>query len=115
MNDNIFYVGIKNPIDVRKNLLESSKYIIKNLQRHERFKAIRGEKIGQIMKLKEIMYDVGKLNARLKAELPKTELRAKETAKEYKTSIPGKVKKASEIEMLEKELDFIESKLKDIS
>ncbi len=55
MNDNIFYVGIKNPIDVRKNLLESSKYIIKNLQRHERFKAIRGEKIGQIMKLKEIM------------------------------------------------------------
>lgn len=117
MKEDIFYVGIKNPLELRKNLLENSKNIIKNLQRHEHFKAIREEKIEQIMKLKSVMNDIKKLNIRLKAELPKTELRAKreKPAPSKKTTSLRKTPKKSEIERLEKELDFIESKLKDIS
>lgn len=116
MKENIFHVGIKDPIELRKNLLESSRDIIKSLQKHERFKAIRERKIEQIIKLKNVMSDIEKLNKRLKAELPKIELRAKE-----KEEIPKKYKKIkpsgniSEVEKLEKELDFIESKLNELS
>lgn len=122
MKEDLFYVGIKNPLDVRRSLLESYKHMIKGLQRHERFKEVREEKAEQIIKLKNVMGDIEKLNARLKAELPKTELRAKkekETEKEgrklSKHAHSKHPKKVSEIERLEKELDEIENKLSDIS
>ena len=114
MKENIFYVGVKDPIELRKSLLESSRDIIKSLQKHESFKEIREEKTEQIIKLKNVMSDIEKLNKRLKAELPKIELRAKEEiSKKYKKIKPSK--NISEIEKLEKELDFIESKLNEIS
>jgi len=116
MKENLFYAGIKNPVELRKSLLESSRDVIKSLQKHERFKVVREEKAEQIIKLKNVMNDVEKLNIRLKAELPKTELRAKKEEgipKNYKkTARPSNM---SKIEQLEKEIDFIESKLKDIS
>ena len=109
MKENTFHVGIKDPIELRKNLLESSRDIIKSLQKHERFKAIREEKIEQIIKLKNVMGDIEKLNKRFKAELPKIELRAKkeEISKKYKKTKP--FRNISEVEKLEKELDFIEA------
>lgn len=118
MKEDIFYVGIKNPLDVRRGLLESYKYMIKGLQMHEKFKSTREEKIEQIIRLRNVMEDIEKLNARLKAELPKTELRAKNTNVEQtmpKTTYSRAPKKMSEVERLERELDDIESKLSEIS
>ena len=119
MTNDVFYVGIKDALTVRKDLLICSKDIIKNLQKYERFKQTREEKIKLIMELSHIMRDLEKLNLRLKADLPKIELRAKKAtslqnapAKTRKGKKRALVtKKESEIEKLEKELNFIESKL----
>jgi len=116
----VFYVGIKDPVSVRRDILESSKDIIKNMQSFEKFKDAREERVKLIMHLKHMMDDLQKLNARLKAELPKVELRASEvqqskgktTVKKTKTV---KTKTVSEAARLEKELDEIESRIKGLS
>ena len=39
-----FFVNLKDPIDLRREILESSKSVIEGLQRFEQFKRIREEK-----------------------------------------------------------------------
>jgi hypothetical protein len=70
-----FYVGIKDPIGMRRSILESSKDIVQYLQRAERFKAVRAEKTEQILKLKELSKDIGKLIRKIRSSLPKTKMR----------------------------------------
>ena len=42
--DQVFFVGIKDPIEIRRSILESSKEMLQYLQRAERFKEVRKEK-----------------------------------------------------------------------
>jgi len=127
----IFYVGVKSPDDFRKDLLEGTKSIIHLLQRYERFKKVRIEKIEEILKLREIVSELNLLNKKLKSSLPQTKLRnlpkinvpdygdekiprhdkksAKETLNKMKVEQVARSK--SELEKLEDELDFIEGKL----
>ena len=136
--DEVFYVGMKDPIEIRRSLLESSKEMVQYLQRAEKFKAVRTEKAEEIAKLKEIMNDATKLISKLKTSLPKTKIRTRmhkheeevmkealvkelgEAKEEFevaaKEAKPAEVKKAkpkpaSELEKLESELSAIESKL----
>ena len=85
-NDGVFYVGVKDPIEIRRSILESSKEMLQYLQRAEKFKEVRKEKTEQIVKLKETMNDVHVLVRKLKAHLPKTGLRSK-TPKEIKFEV----------------------------
>ena len=70
-----FYVGIKDPIEIRRSILESSKDIVQYLQRAERFKAIRAEKAEQLAKLKETVRELQSLVRKIRAALPRTKLR----------------------------------------
>jgi hypothetical protein len=133
-----FYVGIKDPIEIRRSILESSKDIVQFLQRAERFKAVRAEKAEQFAKLKEISKEIQGMIRKLRTALPKTKIRIslyerkekiKEEAEKKKKgkikeekAAPAKVKKkeappeekkeeASELEKLESELGEIESRL----
>jgi hypothetical protein len=74
--ESVFFVGIKDPIEIRRSILESSKEVVQYMQRAERFKEIRKEKTGEILKLKGLVEDTQKLVRKLKTELPKTKLRA---------------------------------------
>lgn len=119
-----FYVGVKEPIDLRKNLLECSKIVVKSLQKYERFKDIRKKKIENIINLKGIIKEIKKLNNNLISKLPETKIKAE---RKEKTTIPkGKkevegeiskteIKKTNELEKLEAELSSIESKLNTLS
>ncbi len=118
--EEVFYVGVKEPIDLRKNLLECSKIVVKSLQKYEKFKDIRKKKIENIINLKGIIKEIKKLNNNLISKLPETKIKAE---KKEKTTIPkGKkevegeiskteIKKTNELEKLEAELSSIESKL----
>ncbi len=129
--EEVYYVGIKDPIEIRRSLLESSKEIVQYLQRAERFKATRTEKAEQIARLKAIMHEITSLVRKVKTALPKTKIRARMHKHEEKvlkeeliekemeiSKEKGKIitpeekpKAMSEIEKLESELGEIESRL----
>jgi|TARA_B100002003_G_C14147363_1_gene551786 hypothetical protein len=131
--EEVFFVKVKDPNDVKKNLLESLKDIVENLHRFEKFKAIREEKLENINKLRENIKELTKLNSKLRSALPETKLRialkkAKEVKKKrhkvskkvFKKEPVEKIEKApkaekqrplSELEKLETELSAIEGRL----
>ena len=134
--DHVFFVKIKDPTEVRRSLLESLKDIVESLQGFEKFKAIREEKLGNIIKLRNDVKDLIKLSSSLKATLPETKLRiALEKAKKVKRrkhkageKTPNKPEKKAaktgaketkaekprpmtDLEKLESELSAIESRL----
>jgi hypothetical protein len=135
--ESVFYVGIKDPIEIRRSILESSKELLQYLQRAEKFKAVRKEKTHQLEKLREEMKEIQALAKKLKALLPKTGLRAKakpkpaakkeapkaqvkqEPIKETIPSMPApkaeEPKEMSELEKLEAELGEIEGRLTKLS
>ena len=129
----LFFVEIKEPSEVRKNILETLKDILEVLQRFEKFRHIRHEKLENIQKLRLLLREENKLFGQVKAKLPQTNLRAitvRETPKltkkahrkkagkgktaQVKSEKPQK-KEMTDIEKLESELTAIESKLKSLT
>ncbi len=131
--DEIYYVGIVQPLEVRRNILETSKELLLFMQRYEKYKEVRNEKRQAVALLKAQMRDLGGMVSDLKAVLPQTALRAEErfltkmipppplpssvfmekTLVEKK--VPEPVKTMSDIEKLEVELAEIEGRLKDLT
>ena len=115
------YVGIADPIEIRRALLESSKSLIKILQENESRREKRASKHRLIADFKETMKDLTSLMVQMKSQLPKVRM----------SSLPKKPKPApveaspvvkphipkprpvhlSETQKLEKELKDIEDKL----
>ena len=130
-NNEHFFVELKEPSEVRRNILESLKQILEILQRFEKFKRIRQEKLQGIHKVRILLRDANKLLGTLRLKLPQTNLRAtivKENKKKHKDDhkkkkekpVEVKVEKApkkeiTELEKLESELGAIENKLKGLS
>jgi len=121
-SDDILFVEVHQPEEVRRNILESIKDIVENLQRFEKFKDIRKEKIDNINKLGKNVKQINGLMTNLKNSLPKTQIRAmkvasKNVGKEKPTRVKTKKsggeskKPASELDTLQSELSEIESKL----
>jgi len=136
---NVFYVGIKDPIEIRRSLLESSKEIVQLMQDFERFKDIREQKFLLKEELKKDIAAIQKMMKALKKAVPKTELRVRlmheheeyeeellkpkkksKKSKKSKTSKKSSTKKAkpvekkkpvTELDKLEDELRKIEEKL----
>ncbi len=119
-SNELFFVQIREPSEVRRNILESLKEILEMLQRFEKFKHIRHDKLMKIQKLRVLMRDTNKLMGELKTKLPQTSLRGvavketKPTKKPAKKreSQPQQEKKKTELERLQTELSAIENKLK---
>jgi len=51
-DQDLFYVGIQSPDQVRKTLLESMREVVGSLERFEKFKQIRKERVDNIEKFK---------------------------------------------------------------
>jgi len=115
-DEEILFVGIKDPSEVRKAILESSRGIIVSLERYEKFKSTRTKRIAEITRLKGTLKEINKLILRLKSELPKIKL--PEPKKKVKLVKKPKAeprlapkKEFTELEKLESELDEINKKL----
>ena len=115
--EDIFYVGIRDPLELRKELLKSSKHTVQILKRYYTLRDIRREKAELIIELRKIMGELDFLNKKLAKVLPKTGLRAattktkasKPSAKTTRAARPG-----TELDKLEAELSKIESKIKSL-
>jgi len=114
-----FYVGVKEPISLRRNLLESSKAIVQSLRDYEKLKLIREERHKKIIEFKEKIDEMLALLSELKEHFPKHKLKEEAYAKKRtEKTKKGKTKKAEvridEIDRLEKDLAEIESRLRNI-
>ncbi len=125
------YIGIENPVEVRRALLESSKNLIKILQKGERLRENKRHKQQLILQLKETMREIVQLIAQLKSNMPRIRVSSlpkrhaatpithnKEadtaTKQAIKQMAPPKPRpiQLTEAQKFEKELQDIEEKLK---
>lgn len=115
--NNILFVRVKNPVELRRSVLETTKDAIEILQRHEKFREIREEKKQRIAELRDDIKEICRLVNKLKSFMPKTKIRIHENKpiEKIDKKIPRKIKK---VEFVEKpkitELDKLEVELRDI-
>lgn len=106
-----FYVGVKEPVSLRRNLLESSKGIVQGLKDYEKLKLIREKRHEKILEFRDKINEILTLLSGLKEYLPKHELK-EEVYVKSKTEKTKKVDiKIDEIDRLEQDLAEIESRL----
>ncbi|MFH0868210.1 MAG: hypothetical protein V1831_02770 [Candidatus Woesearchaeota archaeon] len=121
-SENNLFVEVRGPEEVRRDILESLKEIVENLQRFEKFKEIRKKKIAHINKLEKIVKEINKIVPNLKTSLPETKIRIVNVSKPQKNKKSNSVKTKdareepqtkplTELQKLESELNEIESKL----
>jgi len=110
--EELFYVRIRDPTEFRRCVLECLKDTIQLLKRYEEFKRIREKKIEYIMLLKNIVAETSKLSYQLKSELPRAKFSRVITRQA--SNISPKGRSSDSIDMLENELEDIESKLKSL-
>jgi hypothetical protein len=114
MEDQLFFVGIRDPIELRKELLTSSKNLIDSLRRYEAYKGIKEEKLRHIMELKRVFDELLVMNKKLRNKMPHIPVKAAPTlARETREPPKGKTMKMSKskIDVLEEELAKIEERL----
>ena len=81
----MFFVELREPNEVRRNILESLKEIVENLQRFEKFKDMRADKLAHIEKLSKIVKDINKMVSTLRGTIPQAKIRMKIS----RTAVPG--------------------------
>ncbi len=69
------YVGVFDPVDLRKDLLNSSKVIITSLRKYEQFISARDEKAKCLAALSMVFREINVLNKRLMHLMPKTKIK----------------------------------------
>ncbi|MBN2422689.1 hypothetical protein JXB41_05650 [Candidatus Woesearchaeota archaeon] len=112
-----FFVGVTNPLDVRRNVLESSREMIQTLQSYEKIKKIRESKVRRIQQLRTVIRELDLLFSKLKSSLPKTHLRAKvaESVSSSKVKSSDSTKQMTELERLEEQLKEVEQEIARVS
>ena len=113
MEDELFFVGIRDPIELRKELLTSSKNLIDSLKRYEAYKDVKEEKLLHIMELKRVFDELLVLNKKLRNKLPHIPVKAAPTLTREMPAQKGKPMKMvkGKIDVLEEELAKIEERL----
>ncbi|MBU0461219.1 MAG: hypothetical protein KJ574_01395, partial [Nanoarchaeota archaeon] len=86
--ENIFYVHLSEPVEIRKSILESSRQAVRLLQRYESIIELRVKKTEQINNLRKNFRELTLLINKLKQEMPKVNVRVK--SKEEFISSPPK-------------------------
>lgn len=103
-----FFVGVYDPIDVRRNLLEGSKEVVKSLQSYDKLEQIRNKKLAYFKEMRIVMSELDLLVGNLKTKLPKSNLRKavdRPHPESSTTSFVGELAKLEEqLKTVEKEL-----------
>ncbi len=112
MEEEAYYVNVREPSEARKNLLETSREIVLALQKYENFKLSRVKKHNLVDLLRRNFREINELISRLKKEMPQVKIRKKVSVPEQR-AVPKAVKR-NDLTDLERELSEIESRLKSL-
>ncbi len=126
MDEQLFFVGIREHQTVRKDLLQSSKMLLDSLKRHELYRRVKEDKLRAVNDLKRVFDELLILNKKFRGKLPKVpvkvpdvpmreEPRPQALPKGAKSS-PLKQEKLqssskSKLDLLEEELAKVEARL----
>lgn len=126
----IFYIGIEDPRDLRREVLGSAKSLVLTLRKFEQIRENRKQKVEYLSQLKALIKEINVLVTKLKGYMPETKLRHlpipkkkddEEPVKEQQPAPQPEPKKhhkrssqESELEKLERELRMIEGKIETI-
>jgi hypothetical protein len=111
MAENDYFVQIRDPVDIRRSILGSSKQIIQILQRYERIKALRVKKLEKISQLRMLNKEVNLMVAKLKKEFPAAKLRINIGKEEKKVRKSRGSIRGDDLGTLEADLRMIEDKI----
>lgn len=111
MSDEVFFKKVESPVELRKNLLESSRKAVKSLQKYKDVNSIRLKKSENILKLKILMKEINQLLTLLKKKMPDIASKAVK-AKMPSVKEPKKIKE--EVKKVQPELADLENQLNDI-
>ena len=105
MEDSQYFAQIKDPIEIRRSILGCSRELIGVLQRYERIKELRVQKIEKVAKLRALNKEINLGIAKLKKVFPAVEMRVKVGEEAPRRGGRNELKK------LEDELKMIEDKI----
>ena len=115
------YVNVKKPIELRRNVLETSKSVLYTLQFYYKILKLREEKEKQIALLKVQVGEINLLCSKLSQFLPKYQFKVgKKPEKLTKKKLKGRRRKSdltpkvTELDRLESSLSEIENKLRNL-
>ena len=100
MADNDFYVGIYEPQDIRRNVLESSRELVSTIQSKRNLDSIRHAKMREYENMRRLMDELNFLLSKLKTKLPSGVRRQQDTIVKDEPS-PGVRKLSRELDKLE--------------
>ena len=109
MSKDPLYIGVSNPVDLRKNVLLCARGVISSLKNYEAYKTVSKEAVETTFELRKTMEELVVLNRKLRLAFPKTKLAQVKKEKKGKTVTKKTISKLTD---LEKALDKIEGKLK---
>lgn len=115
-----YFIGINNPVELRKHILEPTREVIQFLQNYEDFQKTKEEKAAAILQLKDDLKAIKTEVNKLKRLLPKSKLKTEKPVKKIKAEVkkekkvypkPAHSNIPPELVSLERELGEIEKKL----
>ena len=71
MEQDLFFVGIRDSVELRKELLLSSKNVLDSLRKYEQYKVIKDQKFQYVAELKRVFDELLVLNKKLRGKMPK--------------------------------------------
>jgi len=122
----LLFVEIKDPSATRRDVLLSTKDVLDALKRYEEYKAVKAEKQKAVEQLKKTVDDLLVLNRKLRSKMPKAPVKIPEltirTRQEPRNTrekeeriitgpTPSVARPKSKLDVLQEELEKIESRL----
>ncbi|MFH2019835.1 MAG: hypothetical protein ABIJ34_00320 [archaeon] len=111
--DKTLFVGVYEPVDVRRNILEASKEIVGTLQTHEKLENLRKQKLVAYQQMKDLVSELDLLVGRLKKALPRSDMR-KAIEKPQAAPVSTDRNSPAEMRKLEEQLKKIEKEFSQI-
>ena len=125
MDDQLFFVGIREHQSVRKDLLQSSKMLLDSLKRHELYRRVKEDKLRAVNDLKRTFDELLILNKKLRGKMPKVPVKVpdvpmreepRQQAMPKGKQVPLRQEKLqssskSKLDLLEEELAKVEARL----
>ncbi len=114
-DQSLLFVAIREPSSTRRDVLMSTKDVLDVLKRYEEYRAISAEKQKVLAELNQVAGSLRSLNSRLRARMPKAPVLLMETREKEDEFItgpaPGMARPKSKLDILQEELEKIESRL----
>ncbi len=112
----LLFVELKDPAGLRRDVLMSTKDVLDSLKRFEEYKVIKAAKMQVLFELKRVIDDIAALNRKLRNKLPKASIAVPDITSTREREVftgpsPSAARPKSKLDLLQEELQKIESRL----